>query len=245
MFRAESAKFAEKFSSLFSARSENAPHLFRVGQLLRSRRMLSGQSLIESCLVIAILCLVLFGGMQVSQLYMAHEVLDNAALCGARARSVGLNDFMVDKTIRVASIPVAGRLVRPAYVSNPYSIIPAAPNRIGGAWDTALRSEPSSDQFRVEYIAIESYFSANDGGQASGFLDYELEHLDQWGRVKETVDFANVVTKRINETSDAVEVTVKHRYPLNWPFHQAFFDGDVDLLVGKATIEKHYDLYLE
>ena len=205
----------------------------------------SGQSLIESCMVIAILCLVLFGGLQVSQLYMTAEVLDHAALCGARARAVGFNDFMVDKTIRVAAIPVAGRLTQPTYTSNPYAIIPTTANKIGGAWTVALTNMPNSAQVQIEQEAIPLYLAAVNPGQLPGILNYELDYLDQWGQTKQTVDFAGVVTRSITVSGDLVEVRVDHRFPLNFPFHQAFFDGDVDPMEGKATVDNHYPLYLE
>lgn len=79
-----------------------------------------GQSLIESCVVIGIVCLFLMGLFQLSQLYMARETLIYAAGRGARARAVGFNDFMVYKTVRVAAIPAAGRMLdRPDTVNNP------------------------------------------------------------------------------------------------------------------------------
>ncbi|TAN38330.1 MAG: pilus assembly protein [Verrucomicrobia bacterium] len=245
IFRTENAKLAEKITTTSSARA--------------------GQSLIESCMVIAILCLVLFGGIQVSQLYMAHEVLDHAAFCGARSRSVGFNDFMVDKTIRVAAIPLAGRLVQPEYAYNYYSIISQnQPNRIGGAWNAAMSDKPSTAQFQVESEAIPLYLGEANPGQLPGILDYELNYWNRhgeghwesngvdrmiwvidWKNLVQKVDFANFVTRQITESGDLVEARVDHQFPLNFPFHQAFFDGDVDLMEGKATIDNHYPLYLE
>ncbi len=79
----------------------------------------AGQSLIESCLVLALICLAFFGVFQISQLFASQDVLDYAAARGARAKTVGFNRFMVFKTIRVGAIPNAGRLVAPTFVGGP------------------------------------------------------------------------------------------------------------------------------
>ena len=53
------------------------------------------------------ICVIFMGIFQVSQLAVAREVLHHAAARGARARSVGFNAFMVQKSVRVAAIPNA------------------------------------------------------------------------------------------------------------------------------------------
>ncbi len=53
----------------------------------------------------ALLSFILFGIFQISQIYAAKEIMMNAAVSGARARTVGLNEFMVYKVVRAASTP--------------------------------------------------------------------------------------------------------------------------------------------
>ena len=72
-----------------------------------SRR--AGQAMVESILVLALLCLVFFAVYEYANLLTAHTVLDYAAARAARARAVGFNDFMVTKTVRVATLATAGR----------------------------------------------------------------------------------------------------------------------------------------
>ena len=79
----------------------------------------SGQALIESCLVIILISLVFFTVLQLSQIFSAQEVLDYAAGRGARAKAVGLDDFMVHKTVRIGSIPNAGRMEWPVVSGGP------------------------------------------------------------------------------------------------------------------------------
>ena len=63
--------------------------------------------------------LVFFTVLQLSQIFSAQEVLDYAAGRGARAKAVGLDDFMVHKTVRIGSIPNAGRMEWPVVAGGP------------------------------------------------------------------------------------------------------------------------------
>ena len=76
-----------------------------------------GQALIESCLIMGLVCLLLMGIFQLAQLFVAREIIDFSAGRGARARTVGFNEFMVLKTLRIASIPNAGAMIFPGYRS--------------------------------------------------------------------------------------------------------------------------------
>ena len=109
----------------------------------------AGQSLIESCLVLAIVCLAFFGVFQISQLFAAQEVLHYAAGRGARAKVVGFNQFMVFKTIRVGAIPNAGRLCNPATGGGPAA------------------------QHAMETARIPLYMGAENQGELGAILDYE------------------------------------------------------------------------
>jgi hypothetical protein len=109
----------------------------------------SGQSLIESCLVLIIVCILFFGVFQISQLFAAKEVLQYAAGRGARAKTVGFNHFMVFKTVRVGAIPNAGRLVNPDWLGGPAS------------------------QHVAEEPRIPLYLGSENWGQLDAILDYE------------------------------------------------------------------------
>ena len=56
-----------------------------------------GSALVESCLVMALLCLILFGILQVVYLVSARNVINYSAVATAKAASIGLNDFMLFK----------------------------------------------------------------------------------------------------------------------------------------------------
>jgi hypothetical protein len=78
-----------------------------------------GQALVESCIVIALICLLLAGFFQLSQLYAAKEVSFHAAFRGARAKTVGFNDFMIAKVVRICTIPNAGNMTFPETSGGP------------------------------------------------------------------------------------------------------------------------------
>ncbi len=113
----------------------------------RDRR--AGQSLIESCLVMAVVCLVFFGVFQISQLFAAQDILDYAAARGARAKAVGFNRFMVFKTIRVGAIPNAGPLLEPSHSGGPLG------------------------QLAVETPRVPLYLGAENWGDLDGVLRYK------------------------------------------------------------------------
>jgi len=64
--------------------------------------------MVETVVVMFVLCLVFFLVYEYANLLAAHTVVNYAAARAARARTVGFNDFMVTKTIRVATASVAG-----------------------------------------------------------------------------------------------------------------------------------------
>ena len=72
-----------------------------------------GQALIESALVVGLVSLIFFGLVQMALLFTAKEVVHYAANKGARARTVGFNNFMIFKTVRVGTIPNAGAMLWP------------------------------------------------------------------------------------------------------------------------------------
>ncbi len=73
-----------------------------------SRREKHGQAMIESIIVMFFLCIVFFLVFQYTNLLTVRTVLDYAAARAARARAVGFNDFMITKTVRIASMSIAG-----------------------------------------------------------------------------------------------------------------------------------------
>ena len=70
--------------------------------------------MIETVLALVFLTFVFFAAFTLSQMLQARTLLDHAAARAARARAVGLSNFMCTKSARVAMIPVAGERLWPA-----------------------------------------------------------------------------------------------------------------------------------
>ncbi len=94
-------------------------------------------------LVVTSIFLVLF---RLSHMLTGKILLEHAAMRVARARAVGLNDFMCEKAARVAVIPVAGK-----------------------------RLWPEGDEFdwSMELSRVPIYMGTPDGAVARGVLEYE------------------------------------------------------------------------
>lgn len=196
----------------------------------------SGAALIEASLVVALMCLVLFGVMQVSRIYAAREVIDYASMSGARARAVGLNSFMVEKVVRVAAIPNAGRMVIPdedAFMDSAEHR--GSRQRPGEMWEEAVAATPGMPLRSVlERQRIPFYLGGENHAQLGAILDYE-----NWRTVSQQVSYHG---------EDEISVRVNQRFPLSFPLRRAFAAGDEALLrasAGGARMTDHSALYLE
>ena len=72
-----------------------------------------GQAMVETLLAVLIITSLFFGLYSLWRMLEGKILLEHAAMRVARARAVGLNDFMCLKTARVAIIPVSGERLRP------------------------------------------------------------------------------------------------------------------------------------
>lgn len=106
--------------------------------------MRRGQAMVETLIAVLAIMALFFGAYRVSRMLAARTLLDHAAARAARAKAVGLNDFMCEKSARVAMIPVAGRRLWPA------------------------ADDPFSEASRVPI-----YLQAEDWPLANGILEYE------------------------------------------------------------------------
>ena len=207
----------------------------RVVFLLRVMKQKSGQTLLETCIIMMLLCLIFFGLIQLSQLSASKEILDYAASCGTRARSVGFNRFMVEKVVRVAAIPNAGRLLEPVLVRQPNP--PPLSGTPGESWDFSLRAQPASPQIPVERARIPLYLGGDNWGRLPGILDYEY-----WNTGTDNRGAIGFIMH--DSGSPGLGLHTSQEVPLWTPLHRLIYDGDTFPLGGDAVLENHYPLYL-
>ncbi len=176
------------------------------------KNLRTGAALVESCLAIIMLCLILFGILQVSYLVAAKDVVSFSAFAGCRAATVGMKEEFVNRVVRVTSIPMAGPMV-----GNPFAdqgLVTGGSE--GQAWDRALWASPSSDQYWAEKQAIPYYLGAVNEGELKVLLNYY-----NW------LSSGTLITSSTRRTEDDVEVFVSQNIPLSFPFARAFYRGNM------------------
>ena len=196
-----------------------------------------GQSLVESCIIICLIAFIFAGLFQLSQLFAAREILYHAASCGTRAKTVGLNWWMVEKAIRVAAIPNAGLMTTPVFTDQDLTLEGMVVTlRPGALWQRVLDIVPSSLQYNIEAARIPDYLAS--GNQIRG--DYILNYVD-WRTITGNHNNQPVGS---GAAPAFVDIQVAQAYPLRIPAHRAFYGADSVQLEGQSEIENYYPLYL-
>lgn len=105
--------------------------------------------MVETVLAVLILTSIFLCLFKLSHLLTGKILVQHAAMRVARARAVGLNEFMCTKVARVAALPVCGK-----------------------------RLWPSGDEldYSMELARIPIYLGTPNGAVANGVLEYEGWH---------------------------------------------------------------------
>jgi hypothetical protein len=206
----------------------------------RPDRRRAGQSLIESCIVIFLSGLLLGGLFQLSQILAAREILEYAAACGARAKTVGFNQWMVEKVVRVAGVPNAGKLLRPEFENeDPWLREQVAHLQPGPLWARLLAARPGSRQYELERARIPEYLDSHHPARARHVLDYA-----DWDTIRYTVEASPASGSGAGLASELLLET-DQEFPLRTPAHRSFYAADALPLRAEAALENHYPLYMQ
>jgi hypothetical protein len=186
-----------------------------------------GAAIVESCLAIIMLCLILFGLLQVSYLIMARDVISFTAFASARALAVGMSAEFVERVAHVTTIPTAGPSYNSGRMDNDSL---GDPGTVGARWDLAVATTPGSDQFWYEHTIIPYYLGADDESDLDGLLNYYY-----W-----ITSDTEVAVQSSAAGSEKAEVTVSQNVPLAFPFAAVFFyDADKAMVLsGSGTYEE-------
>ena len=203
-----------------------------------------GQAMIESLIVIILACFCFLAIFQYANLFASKAVLSHAAARAARSRAVGFNQWMVEKSARVAAIPASGARITPASVGMDPAITAAlARNRVGEIWDLALSSSTRSPGSQIELGRGPDYMDSDNDPTAENILDYEL-----WDALRVDIEEPLNID---GTTPGTLLVTVRQRHPLLLAL-EPLADGELrdaqgeDFAIeGLFSIESHYPLYLE
>ena len=211
----------------------------------RKRKRQAGQAMVESVFVMILACLCFFAVFQYAKLYADKAVLEHAAARAARTRAVGFNQFMVEKSARVAAIPASGRRLAPESVGVSSAIAAAVRGgRIGEIWDLALRSNARSPNAYIEVNRVPDYMDSINHPTGAHILDYEL-----WDAL--TVDISESMNLS-GEKPGTLTVGLRQRHPLLIALDslemgelRSADENESVTLGGYYTIESHYPLYME
>ena len=203
--------------------------------------------MIESVVVMLVICLIFFGLFQLAHGFAQREILRHAAARAARARTVGLNGWMVNKVMRVATIPNAGRMTQPEVdLTDPSLARAIARSTPGALWDWALQATPDASRARFERARIPDYLASANEARASYILDYA-----DWDAIRGS----GLGGSGGGATwGDTLRIRVEQNYPLtilvrglyDWvgALTPAIESGSLTLR-GRYEIENHYPLYLD
>jgi hypothetical protein len=202
--------------------------------------------MIESVFVVIAACLCFIALFQYANLYAAKMTLTHAATRAARARTVGLNYWMVDKAARAAAIPVSGKcLVAFDLPATQTGLVPQ--RNIGSIWDRALAISPGSAKAQFERARVPEFMGSENEPTSREILDYEL--WDDMGiSLEEPLSLDG-------ETPGVLQVTVSQRQPLLISF-AALLEGSLNSdsdssdsrdvrMHGTYSMESQYPLYME
>jgi len=203
--------------------------------------------MVESVIVIMVACLFFFALFQYASLLSAKLVLQHSAARAARARTVGLNYWMVEKSAKAAAIPVSGRCLTQFTEGDTASVMAwLSHDRPGRVWNAALRAPPQSARARLERARIPDFMDSLNGPTGEEVLNYE-----RWESLSMTLDEPLGLDGALPDT---LTVTVRQRQPL-FIAYPALLQGELrDIgpgdvgfvsLHGRFSIESHYPLYME
>ena len=193
----------------------------------------AGQAMIESVVVILALSLVFFCAAQYSDVLRTKLLLGHAAARAARARAVGMNEYMAEKSARVALIPVSGKRLVPSGSDIGADAAPTYAERAGDAISAALRAPAGSAAEYAELWRVPAYLASRDESYARGILDYEL-----WGRTR--IEPGGGQSPRIRSRVSQLRPAFPGLSRL-----LGLEENRENRLDGAAEIENHAALYLE
>lgn len=202
--------------------------------------------MIESLVMMLVICLLFFGLFQLAHGFANREILRHAAARAARARTVGFNHWMVTKVMRAAAIPNAGRMLQPQETFVDARLRNAVGTLGPGAlWDWTLATTPDTSRAVFERARIPDYLASENTARASYILDYE-----RW----DDIDGSGLGGGAGGTLGNLMRIRLEQAYPLSIMVRGLYdwvgaltppLDTGTLTLRGDYEIEGHYPLYLD
>ncbi len=98
--------------------------------LPQPQRNQSGQAILESILVMFVICILFFGLLQIFHLTVAKMMTNYSAVTAGRSSSVGFAEYLVDRNGRCGSIAASGQMTFPTALNSSNPIAQYADERV-------------------------------------------------------------------------------------------------------------------
>lgn len=204
---------------------------------VREKHLQRGSSIVEGVLCMLMICLILFGLLQIFLLYTTQEMTEYVSFRTARSLSVGFADELTVIEARARAVPVSGTVLQPSDLraagSKP-SFTTSSYRQNNGVYDYFYRLRQTVLRYMegVRYMECEYWQrgSSNSHGVSSGDNIEEETYLQ--------TGFTTLSDRVISETGFK-------KYPLRLPFAQAFLPERQMDLIGKTELKNHAEHYLE
>ncbi len=197
-----------------------------------------GSAMVESLFVMLLLCLILFGLLQIFLISAGQMISDYAAFRSARSAAVGFNSYFVNREGRVKAIGASGNMVEP---------------------ENSSFFTSKTHQFAYETVAVEEFLDGRRwlnyefwDGSSSMHTNYKCPY---YGQTRGSSSCPNCPASRqgtnleIHERSAGREAEAELRfrnYPLNMPLADFLFGSDsFDLNSLSAKTADYASDYLE
>jgi len=204
--------------------------------------------MVESVIVMLAVCLFFFALFQYAHLLSAKLILEHAAARAARARTVGLNYWMVEKSAKAAAIPASGKCLTAFTEGGDEDgalawLLLGKPGRV---WDAALRAPARSARARLELARIPDFMDSLNGPTGEEVLNYE-----RWESLRVSLSEPLALDGAL---PGKLTVEVRQHQPLFIAYPaltrgelQSVCDCDIGFvrLRGRYSIESHYPFYME
>lgn len=196
----------------------------------KKKHLQCGSSIVEGVIAILLICLILFGLLQVFLIYTAQEFTDYSSFRTARSISVGFNDTLARVEARTRAIPVSGAVLTPPELKTSYYS-----DLFGGTSFTSSSYKQNDGVYDYYYRlrrAIRNYME--------GYRYLECEY---WMGEN---SFETKLEARLIRSRDKVTSEVKfENYPHRLPFAQAFVPERIQDISSTVELKNHSGAYLE
>ena len=171
-----------------------------------------------------VLCLILFGLLQIFLLYTTQEVTDYVAFRTARSLSVGFADELIEIEARARAVPVSGSVLTPSHLkaqkNSGYTTSQYSQNN--GVYDYFYRLKRAVLHYMegVRYMECE-YWNGKNSFKTKLISDFSTDDKQVLSEVKFS------------------------KYPLRLPFSKAFLTDKYLDINSSMELKNHSSSYLE